>query len=579
MTFEAVLTFPHALPVLLISFFVWATYHYTLKCGFVSDDHAGINEYDGKLQGFEYGMLWRWARYWVVGGNFPSQHKYPDGKVIPQGKLPVRHHFLSVLIFNLTCVTTYFALVPILGQKISLMAVGILIVHPCSTQGVAWISGLAYPLSLFWISATVLLLQYFYAHSTLNNAIWVLPVFCLIQWLAIHAIFATTGMLWALLLFLGYWQFAILGFAISLVMCFDQVRKTVSFRVEEFKKQHMEASTVLNFGKPVVAMKTFWYYLCHAAAPVSMGLYHVWGFHYEKDLERRDGLFWKGFLFLCGVAFIFFNTDLAYLKLGILWFLIFSTGFWNWVTAQQFVTERYIFVANLGLGMVIAGLTQNHPWVYTLIFGIYLAKTWDYLPTYDNELRFYQSNNWNFQKSEVAMGNLGVTYTRMGLEDTAKDTWMVATHLNPDYDVPWVNIFYQFRSKGFSLINNGDYISGLSKLKEGLPFLEKALQCKICHFPEQWKKEYSELANAIRNPHLILQDELKRLLQLKENLRTRLSLSHSEKEISDIKISVNNNEAQMKHLIEFFKSNNLPVTDPAPFNKYHTDQTLNNVTQ
>lgn len=564
---------------ILITALVWLAYHYTLKCGFLSDDHAGIGEYDGKLQGFEYGMLWRWVRYHVVGGNFPSQHKYPDGKSIPQGKLPIRHHFLSILVFNLTGVVTYYALAPIIGPKIALLSVLILIAHPCTSQGVAWISGLAYPVSLFWISTTLLLMQYFSAHFTLNNAIWVIPAFCIIQWLAIHAIFATTGMIWALLLFLGYWQFAVLGFVISLVMCFDQVKKTVSFRIEEFKKQHMEQSTFFHAGKVVVAMKTLWYYTLLAVAPMTMGLYHTWGFHYEKDIERRDPMFWKGFVLLCALCCIFFKSDCLSIKLGILWFVIFSTGFWNWITAQQFVTERYIMVANLGLGILIAHFTQDYLWVYTLILGIYLCKTWTFLPTYGNELLFYESNKWNFQKSEVAMGNLGVTYTRMGLEETARETWLMATQINPDYDVPWVNIFYQLRSKGFALINHGDYIGGIRKLQEGLPYLEKAIGCKVCHFPEQWKKEHSDLVQAIKNPSVILQDELKRLLKLREALSNRLMKAGSEQEIKDIHISVQNNNQQMKNLVEFFSANRLPVTDPAPFNIYQTNITMDKLTR
>lgn len=564
---------------IIISTLTWATYFYTLRCGFVSDDIAGLAEYDGKLQGFEYGMLWRWLRYHIVGGNFPSQHKQPDGKPIPQGKLPIRHHFLSIFVFNLTCVITYYALAPILGPKIALLSILILIVHPCTTQGVAWISGLAYPLSLLWISVTLLLMQFFYAHPTMNNAMWAIPLFCAVQFFAIHAIFATTAMIWALLLFLGYWQFAILGAIVSGAMCFDQIQKTVSFRVEEFKKQHMESSTVFNPGKFVVAMKTFLYYICHAINPLTMGLYHTWGFHYEKDIERRDLMFWGGFLLFCGLSVIFYKTDILWLKFGILWFIIFSTGFWNWITAQQFVTERYILVANLGLGVILAGFLQNDLWIYTLILGVYLCKTWNYLPTYDNELRFYQSNHWNFQKSEVAMGNLGATYARVGLEDTARDTWLISTQLNPEYDVPWVNVFYQFRSKGYLLINHGDFIGGLKKLQEGLPYLQKALSCKVCHFPEQWKREYSELANAIANPAIVLQDELKRLLVLKETLRTDLSRTNDTKRTAEIQQSVHDTDKQMDNLVYFFKANNFQTTDVSPFNVYYSQKTMSSLTR
>ncbi len=565
---------------LIITILTWITYFYTLSCGFVSDDIQGIAEYDGKLQGWEYGMLWRWVRYHIVGGNFPSGKKQPDGKDIPQGKIPARHHFLSISVLNITALTTLYALTPVLGPKIALLSVLILIVHPCTTQGVAWISGLAYPLSLFWISLTMLLMQFFYAHESLNNAMWVIPAFCIIQFFAIHAIFATTAMVCVLLLFLGYWQFAVLGAIVSGAMCFDQIRKTISFRVEEFKKQHMEESTVFYPAKFVVAMKTFFYYLCFAIAPIKMGLYHTWGFHYDKSIERRNWMFWAGFFSFSLLLLLILNKVVpSSVQFGILWFIIFSIGFYNWITAQQFVTERYIMVANLGLGIVIASITQNYFWIYALILGIYLCKTWTFLPTYDNELRFYQSNTWNFPKSEVAMGNLGATYARIGLEDSAKDTWFQATLLNQDYDVPFVNIFYQFRSKGYLLINHGDFLGGLKKLQEGLPFLQKALACKICHFPEQWKKEYSDLAIQINNPALLLQDELKRLLNLRVNLRNELSRTMDLKRTQDIQSSINDACNQMDRLVSFFQSNNFKSTDPMPFNVYYSTKTMDNLTR
>lgn len=571
------------IPYLLISFTVWLTYFYTLKCGFVSDDIAGIAEYDGKLQGWEYGMLWRWLRYHICGGDFPSQvkQKLSDGKeiVIPQGKLASRHHFLSIVIFNISCLVAYQSLVPILGIKISLLSVLILVVHPCTTQGVAWVSGLAYPLSLLWISVSVIILQFFYAHECLNHAIWVIPVFCFVQFLAIHAIFATTAMMWALLLFLGYWQFAILSFILSGIMCFDQIQKTVVLRITEFKKQKMGQSTVFHHRKFFVAMKTLWYYSKHIVAPISMGLYHVWGFHYDKELERRDDKFWKGLALFCLLIYIFLKVDILPIRLGILWFVIFSIGFWNWITAQQFVTERYIMVSALGLGIVIAFLTQDHLWIYTLILGLYLSRSWCHLPTYENELKFYQSNHWNFPRSEVALGNLGVTYTRIGMENTAKDVWLQATQINQDYDVPFVNMFYQYRTQGFVMINNGDYIGGFRKLQEGLPFLEKALVAKICHFPDQWKKEHLELFNAIRNPNLMLQNELKRLMALKETLRNELSKTNEANRINEISTSINDNSNQMKRLIEFFKQSGMICTEPALFGTFYTDESLSKLTR
>lgn len=563
-------------PEILITLLCWLTYSYTLTCGFVSDDHQGMGEYNGVLQSWEYGTLWRWVRYHICGGNHPSKvkHKTPDGKevVTPLGKVPSRHHLLSICVFNITCLVTYIALKPIVGEHIALLSILILIVHPCTTQGVAWISGLSYPISLFWISLTVILTRWFYANPDMNHAMIAIPLFVLIQFFAIHAIFATTALVCFLLLFLGYWQFAILGFLVSGAMCFDQIRKTVSFRIEEFRKQKMEASTKLNWRKFIVAMKTLWYYIGLSIAPIRMGLYHELYFHYDSDTELADHRFWLGLASLGSMTWFFLHTPSLPVKMGLLWFVIFSIGFWNFITATQFVTERYIFVANLGLGILIATLTQNYFWLYTIILAGYLVKTWTFLPTYDNEYRFYQSNCWNFQKSEVAYGNLGVTQIKMGLNKSALETWMVASTINSNYDVPFVNIFYQFRTEGSTLINNGDYLGGIRKYAEALPFLEKALAAKVCHFPEQWKKEHADLANAIRTPQGVLNSELTRLMALTQQLRNMMLKVNTQERAKEVEISITNNNRQINNLMNFMKANNL--SEPNLFNNFNQTQLL-----
>ena len=562
------------LPYLIISAFVWITYAYTLRCGAVSDDFAGMLEYDGKLQGMEYGMIWRWVRYHIVGGNFPSHKTMPNGEVLPQGKDMVRHHFLSIVVFNITCLIAYQALFPILGAKTAILAILILIVHPCTTQGVAWVSGLAYPLSLFWISATLLLMQWFYGNPTFESALITLPLFCLIQFFAIHAIFATTVMIWALLLFLGYWHFAIFGFVVSSAMCFDIIKTTVKMRVDEFKKQNMGSSTVLSWHKPVVMMKTLFYYICHAIAPIRMGLYHVWGFHYEKSLERRDRMFWAGAIIFAGLVFVFLTSGSFPIKFGILWWVIFSVGFWNLITAQQFVTERYILVANLGLGVIIATLTQNHLWIYSFILGAYLCRTWTHLPTYDDELRFYQSNVWNFPKSEIALGNLGVTYLKMGLGGSAMDTWMRATQVNKDYDVPWVNMFYQMRSQAVQALQSGNYMQSISHYQMALPHLESAIKCKVCHFPELWGKERNETLNILKNPAILFQDEMKRLLINRENYKNLMMKATTDSRAKEVQESVRNNEQQIKNLAQFMQYQGFKFSDVAVSQKLNTDHLM-----
>ena len=108
-------------------------------------------------------------------------------------------------------------------------------------------------------------------------------------------------------------------------------------------------------------------------------------------------------------------------------------------------------------------------------------RTWSHIPTFYDLERFYQSNIANFPDSEVAYGNLGVTYIGMGYQLAAHDFFMRGTQINPDYDVNWYNLY---------------------SIVKGLPFpgnidtarmcLDKAIKARICHFRDKWKLELVE---------------------------------------------------------------------------------------
>ena len=112
-------------------------------------------------------------------------------------------------------------------------------------------------------------------------------------------------------------------------------------------------------------------------------------------------------------------------------------------------------------------------------------RIWVHLPTFRNEVTFYESNVFNFPTSEVAMGNLGVSYLNHGMGHKAIDTWNEASRQNALYDVPWYNLYSICKQ-------NGD-LYGARK------FLMMCLNSKTVHFPDQWKKEMIELDKVIAN--------------------------------------------------------------------------------
>ena len=567
-------------PYFLILSTLWLTYsHIIVKGGLVSDDLDGIERYDGTLlypvelpdgnvekdaQGqvikrkkICYGTLSKWVRYHLCGGHFPSRHYYknPDGtnrEAIPSGKVPRRHHVLSLVCQSIACILLYQFLITVLSPKIALLTVLLFIVHPTCLQAVGWPSAIGYILSLICICSSLLISTWTMTQSTPWMFFLGLSGLAFFQVWGVYAQGIPLATC-AIMLLLGQWQLAIFSGIVAGAVTFKNLYGYVSYRKGEFKKQAMDQSTKFSWRKPIVALKTVAYYFFLAVLPIRLGLYHTWGFHYSKEIERWDWRAYSGLaLFLLSCLALYYGP--IEVKLGILWFYAFIFLFLNWITAQQWVTERYLYIPVIGFAIITSYYLQNCLPAYFLILGLLTSRTLCHMGTYDNELRFYLSNTWNFPKSEVAHGNLGVAYTSVGLQGAAVDTWMIATSLNKDYDVPFYNIYSSTRSKAMMMIQNGNYDQGIQTLASALPIMEKVLACKVLHFKDNWTKEYEDLKNLVNNPVNLLMGEMNRLQTTKEFLNNELNKAKDDKRKQEVVSSIVDNDRQMKSLKDFLSS-------------------------
>lgn len=563
-------------PYLIILSTILITYAYAIfRGGFVSDDLQGIEQYDGTLmyprddgklddkghvikeRKICYGTLSKWVRYHLCGGHFPSRHRYkkPDGKdgdFIESGKIPSHHHTLSVVLFSIASILLYHTLLHVTTPLIALMTVCLFVVHPVCLQAVAWPSAIGYILSLICITASINIAMWTTQYVDINHVLIGLTGLIFFQVWGVYAQ-GIPMLTWIILLILGQPQMAIVALLASGAVASMNLLGYVNFRKAEFKKQQMAQSTSFTIRKPIVALKTIAYYFYLCLFPSKMGLYHEWGFHYDKRMELWDWRAITGLILVSISAYFFFTTDILAIKFGILWFYAFLFLFLNWITAQQWVTERYVFIPVIGLSLVACVLLQHFIPIYFLIFGLFMARTLCHIPTYDNELRFYLSNTWNFPKSEVAYGNLGVAYTGLGLGGASADMWRISASINPEYDVPHYNLFSKIRSESFAMIQSGDVENGLRNLANAIPVIDKVLTCKVLHFPEMWKKEAEEIKAMVANPTNYLVGEMFRLLNLSEFLNMELAKSQDEKRRSEVIPSIKDNEVHLTNLESYLK--------------------------
>ena len=452
--------------------------YYNLETGKDKDNKPIITTFKklayNSFLGFP-GAFMRWHRlhigkkYQVIGKNKKGHEVY--GFV----QSPFRHHVWSLIVHSIAIFLCYNFLKYHFGESIAFPATLLFSIHPIASQCVAWISGINYVYCL-----TFLLSNYNILQLGLNHY-WTIPLTILFTVLASFSLLVgcfNFTILWIL----GYHWEAFFALIVGMAMMFREGRTVVSYRRNEFKKQNMTTMITPNIRKPIVMLKTLWYYICLVIYPKSLGLYHEFGYHYDRKDEEPDSKFWLGLLSLTGMAYAFWTGN-QLIRLSVVWFLAYFVIFSNFITANQFVVERYVYIPSLAYALIFSWLLYPYPALFWLLIGFYSMRSMMHIWTFKDHVTFYTSNSMNFPNSEVALGNLGVAYQARGESGTAYDVWQRATKVNPFYDVPWFNMHALLKSTG--------------QLEQAREFLKKCMDAKIVHFQDTWQKDMDELNSAI----------------------------------------------------------------------------------
>lgn len=504
----------------------WITYLDLLHgAGGVSDDNYGILLYRGDWKDPDpnkppeqwikgpigFGRIWRQVR-WLVGRvENPNKNWKRDNQ--PQWVHNLnRHHRLNIWLLCGVAGLLYGFLSRVCDSNTAFLATLLFIVHPLGTQTIAWISGNGYALGMIFMLIGSNLIFIFQDAGWMSHPLGVVGavlIYALCQWLAVEAMFASMGIVWVLL-YLHLWPFAVVAGLFTALSAISTFKTAINLRRAVFKEQMMEQSTKFYPRKLVVVLKSLAYYTKLVFFPKRMGLYHQYCYHYEMPyVEAEDGFFYVGVLLILLMGWGMWLGP-PVVQLACVWYLAFLVIFLNWITANQFFTERYAWIPTVGACLLVAAYAPA--WLYWTLLGIALMRTWGHLPTYYNETQFYESNLWNFPTSEIASGNLGVTMMHRGLIGSANEAWIMGIRMNPEYDVNWYNLASAFKTRG---LVNPNYIPimatvlppQLQQLVANDPMkgylvlskycLEMALKSRTCHFPKQWAQELDELNKAM----------------------------------------------------------------------------------
>lgn len=378
------------LRLLVIALVVLLMYKRTAGYKYIIDDMEVEKPKDQETKGL-------FRRFWE---HFRGK-KYTDSRLA---------HNISTLIHTINCMLIYKAFG---SSDVSFLAALLFGLNPVTNQGAVWLSGKPYSLS-----TTILLL-----------GLWLLPILPFIYgfavWLSPNALFFP---------FIFIMKQPIWYAPLLLAICIYASKK---FR--GVFKTRLDAGTdemTLRHPKKIILVfKTLGYYFLHCLFPIHIGMCHEYLHTFgltpgETDKwYKLDGYFWLGILLSALGVFVFFKpyNDITY---GYLWFLILIIQFCNFIMVNHPITERYVYLATVGLMYMLANVIIGSPLMWVFL-TFYLVRLHYFLPAYKDSKNFWKSNTENFPKVAMGYNQYGLGLINFGNTGSAIDTWIAGIQLRP----------------------------------------------------------------------------------------------------------------------------------------------------
>ena len=164
------------------------------------------------------------------------------------------------------------------------------------------------------------------------------------------------------------------------------------------KKQHDEKGIMcakISWRNVILVIEVMVYYILLGTGFMPLGFFHDFG---------RRGKLWKinGYFFLSlALLGLFCYFSYQYSPFGLFWWLMFMGLFCQAIpNLGQFVTERYMYIANIGLCMILCSFFEQWPQMYWFLFGIWFMITYYYIPAWKNNEALFSHGTVSFPECE-----------------------------------------------------------------------------------------------------------------------------------------------------------------------------------
>jgi hypothetical protein len=367
-------------------------------------------------------------------------------------------HLFSILVH---CVVSCFVYLVFGKNNTSFIAALLFALNPVNNQCSVWLSGRVYA------TATMFIL-FGYAFIPLMPVMYALS-----NWWSISALFTP-------LMFLKlqpHWMGFILPFMLLLIL--KKSKNTLAAGKMRYKTATPVMSEI-SWRKVDIALKTIGYYAYICLFPFKLGMCHEYLHSFGLSKAETEKWYGKDKFFYLGVLVCL----LALKFTSLFWFVLYTLQWSNFFVLSHPVSERYIYLSNIGLMYFLAGAIIGTPLV-AVFLTFYAVRLYYFLPAYSDIKNYWKSNTENFPKVAMGYNQYGLGLLQYGNNGTALDTWIRGIQERP----------HDFRLN----YNISNILVGSNMIAQAIPFLKTAeANIDYNNGGEFWKGQIEKLKTVVK---------------------------------------------------------------------------------
>jgi len=414
--------------------FIFIVWHYALRCGFISDDHAAVAQRKDIIPDGEKHPMKKsyWVHVFDQGIVMFYLNKVMD--MLHIRKSPFAWHLFLLGIHLLNSYLLFLLLTPLLGEGIAIMAMVIWAINPMLNQTVVWVSGRPYTIAVCLALLTLL---------NWNQPLIALPLYALAVITNVSIVFVPVLIK---VLYPDAWQsnlYLILAFALA-----------IPFILWKFKMRFAKALVIdrenFRFKKRRInnLARVYAYYVWTLCVPVRMGWYHQAGFRYNPAWDKFNIWTLVGYGLVC-----------LFVRQGFFgyWFLLGLLPNMNVVVTNSYLQDRYTYFGSIGLACILAPILYQYPYAFVAVCTFYGTRAYMYTRQLLNDETMYRENWRNHPFSDYAVNNLSFFLIQQKRFPEARVMILRALESTKDNKMLWYNLGVTFAAQGHLRTDEGKF--------------------------------------------------------------------------------------------------------------------------